>query len=318
MITGASNASVSMILIDARNGVVEQTRRHFYIACLLRIPNVVVCVNKMDLVGYDEKVYNKIKSDFNEIAVKAGFENQEVKFIPLAARDGDNVVFASLNMDWYKGETLLEYLENTPTLKAVKGASTRFPVQYVVRPHNQEFHDFRGYAGKIASGSFKVGDEITVLPSLKSSVVSSIRFYDEEKTVAHQNESVVITLADNIDISRGDMIVKQGECFSQLSKFNAVICWMDETSIVPGKLYLLQHGTNRVKAKVSAINSIIDIQTLEISTDKTSFSLNDIGEITLQTAKPIFADQYEKNQANGSFILIDEFTNGTVGIGFVS
>ena len=317
MITGASNASVSIILIDARHGVVEQTRRHFYIACLMRIPNVVVCVNKMDLVNFDEEIFSKIKSDFDAIINKIGFDAQVVKFIPIAARDGDNVVFSSLNMDWYKGETLLEFLENTPNVKQVASASTRFPVQYVIRPHKTEYHDFRGYAGKIASGDLKVGDEITVLPSLKSSVIQSIRSYDQEKNNAHEKESVVLTLKDNIDISRGDMIVRQGECFSQLSKFNAIICWLDENAMMPGKHYLLQHGTNRVKAKITTINSIIYITTLETSDNKSAFSLNDIGEISIQTARPIFADAYQKNQSNGSFILIDEGTNGTVGVGFV-
>jgi sulfate adenylyltransferase subunit 1 len=317
MITGASNSSLSMILVDARNGVIEQTKRHFYIASLLRIPQVIICVNKMDLVDFSETVFNDIKDDFSAIIKKVGVQGQKITFVPVAAKDGDNVVFSSLNMNWYKGQTLLEYLENTPALRTVDDVSSRFTVQYVIRPHKEAFHDFRGYAGKVASGKFKVGDEITVLPSLKASRIKSILFHDEERMEGNEKESIVITLDDNIDVSRGDMIVRQGECFSQVNTLEAVICWMDESSLVPGKLYFLQHGSNRVKAKVKGVNSILDIQTLESSMDKKIIALNDIGEVSLQLAKPIFADKYDENPANGSFILIDEFTNNTVAVGFL-
>ena len=317
MITGASNASVSLILIDARKGVIEQTKRHFYIASLLRIKHVVVCVNKMDLVQFDENIFESIKSDFESIVSKVGFRGQKVMFIPLAAKEGDNIVFSSVKMPWYKGETLLEFLENTSVAEDKKNAPARFPVQYVVRPHNDEFHDFRGYAGKIESGFFAKGEEIVVLPSLKSSKIKSIHIYNEEREEVLAKESVVITLEDDVDISRGNMLVKCPDGFKQSADLKATLCWMEETPGVAGKMYFLQHGPNKVKARLTAIGNIIDIHTLDTNTDKKNFQLNDIGEVDLKLAKPIFADVYDTNPANGSFILIDEFSNNTVAVGFV-
>ena len=317
MITGASNAGVSLILIDARKGVIEQTKRHFYIASLLRIKHVVVCINKMDLVDYDEQVFEKIKNDFETIVAKVGFAGQEVKFIPLVAKDGDNIVFSSKKMPWYKGEALLEFLENTSIAEDNKDAPARFPVQYVIRPHSSGFHDFRGYAGKVESGSFAKGEEVVVLPSLKNSKIKNIHLYTEEKEQVLAKESVVITLEDDVDISRGNMLVKCPDGFKQSGEFKATICWMDETPGAAGKMYLLQHGPNRVKAKLTIVNTILDIHTLDTHIDKKSFQLNDIGEVELKLAKPIFADVYNKNPANGSFILIDEFSNHTVAVGFI-
>jgi sulfate adenylyltransferase subunit 1 len=317
MITGASNASVSLILIDARKGVIEQTKRHFYIASLLRIKHVVVCINKMDLVKYDETVFEKIKLDFEAMVTKVGFEGQELKFIPLAAKEGDNIVFPSVRMPWYSGETLLECLENISVAADNKNAPARFPVQYVVRPHSDEFHDFRGYAGKVESGSFTKGEEVVVLPSLKSSKIKSIRVYDEEKTEVLAKESVIITLEDDVDISRGNMLVKCPDGFKQSVELKATICWMDDTQGAEGKMYFLQHGANRVKAKVTNVSRILDITSLETNSSKKVFQLNDIGDVGLRLAKPIFADLYDNNPANGSFILIDEFSNNTVAVGFV-
>lgn len=317
MITGASNAGVSLILIDARKGVIEQTKRHFYIASLLRIKHVVVCINKMDLVDYDEQVFEKIKNDFETIVAKVGFAGQEVKFIPLVAKDGDNIVFSSKKMPWYKGEALLEFLENTSIAEDNKDAPARFPVQYVIRPHSSGFHDFRGYAGKVESGSFAKGEEVVVLPSLKNSKIKNIHLYTEEKEQVLAKESVVITLEDDVDISRGNMLVKCPDGFKQSGELKATICWMDETPGAAGKVYLLQHGPNRVKAKLTVVNTILDIHTLDINIDKKSFELNDIGEVVLKLTKPIFADVYDKNPANGSFILIDEFSNHTVAVGFI-
>jgi sulfate adenylyltransferase subunit 1 len=317
MITGASNASVSLILIDARKGVIEQTKRHFYIASLLRIKHVVVCINKMDLVRYDENTYETIKKEFESIVAKAGFEGQKIKFIPLAAKDGDNIVFSSEMMPWYKGETLLEFLENIPVADNNKDAPARFSVQYVIRPHSDQFHDFRGYAGKVESGSFAKGETVVVLPSLKSSEIKDIRVYNDERNTASAKESVVITLENDVDISRGNMLVKHSDGFKQSARLKATICWMEETPGVAGKMYFLQHGPNRVKAKVTAIGRILDIHTLDTNTDKKTFQLNDIGEVELHLAKPIFADVYDSNPDNGSFILIDEFTNNTVAVGFV-
>lgn len=317
MITGTSNASVSLILIDARKGVIEQTKRHFYIASLLRIKHVVVCINKMDLAGFDQKIFENIKQDFEAMVTKVGFKGQEVKFIPLAAREGDNIVFSSVNMPWYDGETLLEFLENISVAADNKNAPARFPVQYVVRPHTDEFHDFRGYAGKVESGSFTKGEVVVVLPSLRNSKIKSIHNYDAEKEEVLAKESVIITLEDDVDISRGNMLVKCTDKFTQLTEFKATICWMDETPGEKEKMYFLQHGPNRVKAKITTVDGILDIHSLETNTDKKSFQLNDIGDIILKLAKPIFADLYDSNPANGSFILIDEFSNNTVAVGFV-
>ncbi len=317
MITGASNASVSMILVDARKGVIEQTKRHFYIASLLRIKHVVVCINKMDLVNYNISVFEDIKRDFEAIAAKVGFEGQEVKFIPLGAKDGDNIVFSSANMPWFKEKTLLEWLENIPVTENNKTAPARFPVQYIVRPHSNGFHDFRGYAGKVESGSFEKGEEVVILPSLRTAIIKSVYINNEEKDRAMAKESVVITLENDIDISRGDMLVKSRDGFKQWGELKATICWMDETPMIAGKMYWLQHGPNRVKAKVIAVNNILDIHTLETGTEKKSFQLNDIGEVALKLAKPVFADPYNDNPPNGSFILIDEFSNNTVAVGFV-
>jgi len=317
MITGASTAAVSLILIDARKGVVEQTRRHFYLASLLRIQQVIICINKMDLASYSQDVFEKIRADFVSMNEKIGSAGATITYIPVAAKDGDNVVFSSLNMDWYHGPTLLECLENTPATRKIAHAPFRFSVQYVIRPHSEEYHDFRGYAGKLTSGCVKTGDRVSILPSLKSSKIKSIIHDDSEKKEAGERESVVITLDDDIDVSRGDMIIKEGDSFSLLNRFDSVICWMGEAPLQVGRLYLLQHGTNRVKAKITAVLSILDINSLDDSTAKTTFGLNDIGKVSIQLAKPIFADQYEVNAPNGGFIIIDESTNGTVGVGFV-
>jgi sulfate adenylyltransferase subunit 1 len=317
MITGASRASVFLILIDARKGVIEQTKRHFYIACLLRIRHVIVCINKMDLAGFDEVLFEKIKNDFSSLADRTGFPEQEIHFIPVVAKDGDNIVFPSVKMSWYQRETLLELLENISISNNSLSLPSRFPVQYVVRPHSDEFHDFRGYAGMVSSGSFRPGDRITVLPGLRSSAIKDIHRYKESVPLATASDSVVITLEDEIDISRGNMIVKSSEVSYTKTEINATICWMDETPCIPGKMFLLQHGTNRVKAKLVSIGSIFDISLLQPAEGKKSFALNDIGDITLKLASPLFADLYNENPANGSFILIDEFTNNTVAIGFV-
>jgi sulfate adenylyltransferase subunit 1 len=317
MITGASNASVSLILIDARKGVIEQTKRHFYIASLLRIKQVIICINKMDLVEYDAEVFEKIRSEFASIIDKVGFEGQQIQFLPIAAKDGDNIVFTSVNMPWYKGETLLEILENIPVLEEKETGPARFPVQYVIRPHSDGFHDFRGYAGTMESGVLEKGDEVVVLPSLKSSRIKSISFYRQEQEKVQAKESAVITLEDDIDLSRGNMLVKCADGFKQSSELQATFCWMDEREGVAGKMYLLQHGSNRVKVKLVAINAVLDIHTLEQHTGENKLRLNDIGEVELKLAKPVFVDVYNENPLNGSFILIDEFSNNTVAVGFV-
>jgi sulfate adenylyltransferase subunit 1 len=317
MITGASNASVSLILVDARKGVIEQTTRHFYIASLLRIKQVIVCINKMDLVDYDQQRFEEIKSGFEKLVEKAGFEGQSVKFIPVAAKQGDNIVFSSIHMPWYTNETLLEVLENIPATDNDKNIPARFPVQFVIRPHLEEFHDFRGYAGKLNSGELSKGDEVVVLPSLKTTRIREIKCYEQSKENFKANESVVITLEDDIDVSRGNMIVRKSEQLLQTTELTATICWMDEQPGSAGKFYWLQHGPNRVKSKITNINTVLDILSLNNSIEKKSLGLNDIGEVNVKLARPVFADKFTDNPANGSFILIDEYTNNTVAVGFI-
>jgi len=317
MVTGASNAQVSLILIDARRGIVEQTHRHFFIANLLRIPYLVVCVNKMDLVDYSEARFNQIVEDFQQMLHNAGFKGQEVKFIPISSLYGENVASRTGAINWYNGSTLLEYLEQVSFDHEDNSHPARFPIQSVIRPRTTEYHDFRGFAGKVASGHFSVGDEVVSLPSGQKSRIKTIEQFEKQLTVAHARESVVITLEGEIDSSRGNMLVKTNEAPQQLKEISANICWMDQLPLAAGKTYLLQHGVNRVKAKVQQINYVTDVTNHVQVTDKTSMALNDIGRITLKTAAPVFADPYEKNPANGAFILIDEFNNTTVAVGFI-
>ncbi len=317
MVTGASNAQVSLILIDARRGIVEQTHRHFFIANLLRIPYLVVCVNKMDLVDYSEARFNQIVEDFQQMLNNAGFKGQEVKFIPISSLYGENVASRTGAINWYNGSTLLEYLEQVSFDHEDNSHPARFPIQSVIRPRTTEHHDFRGFAGKVASGHFAVGDEVISLPSGQKSRIKTIEQFEKQLTVAHARESVVITLEGEIDSSRGNMLVKTNETPQQLKEISANICWMDQQPLASGKTYLLQHGVNRVKAKVQQINYVTDVTNHVQVTDKHSMALNDIGRITLKTAAPVFADPYEKNPANGAFILIDEFNNTTVAVGFI-
>jgi sulfate adenylyltransferase subunit 1 len=319
MVTGASNTKVSMILIDARNGVLEQTFRHFFIASMLRIPKVIVCVNKMDLVGYSEERFNSIKADIQAIADKVSFSGQEVTFIPMSSLYGQNLSIKSTEMPWYSGNSLLEELEQFNPQSAITNPKfDRFPVQFVVRPKTEEFHDYRGYAGKIASGTFSVGEEVTVLPTGQSSKIATIEKFGTQLKTAGAKESVVITLETDVDVSRGNMLVKAHNQPNQLKEITARICWMDSQALVSGKTYILQHGINDSKAKIVSLNSKIDVVNQEtLIEDINSLKLNEIGEITLKTAKPIFADKYEDNPANGAFILVDDQTNSTVGVGFV-
>lgn len=319
MVTGASNTSVSIILIDARNGVIEQTKRHFYISSMLKIKNVIVAVNKMDLVGYSQERFEEIKSEFSALAEKISFEGQNITFIPLSSLYGENLVNKSTEMTWYEGDSLLETLENIHNSESIiQNSVARFPVQYVIRPKTEEFHDYRGYAGKVAGGTFFVGDLVEALPSGQVSKIKTIEKFGEQLESATSKESVVITLEDDIDVSRGNMLVKVGEQPEAKKEVTAQICWLDKTPLSSGKTYLLQHGINRVKAKVLAINDKIDVLTLNrFQNESDNIKLNEIGWISLKTASPIFADKFELNPANGAFILIDEQTNNTVGIGLV-
>ncbi|NLR57147.1 sulfate adenylyltransferase [Chitinophaga polysaccharea] len=317
MVTGASNAQVSLILIDARKGIVEQTHRHFFIANLLRIPYLVVCVNKMDLVDYSEARFNQIVEDFQVMLSNASFKGQEVKFIPISSLYGENVASRTGTISWYQGDTLLEYLEQVSFDHEDNQHPARFPIQSVIRPRTTEYHDFRGFAGKVASGHFNVGDEVISLPSGQKSRIKTIEQFEKQLTVARTRESVVITLEDEIDSSRGNMLVKTTDVPQQLKEVSANICWMDQQKLTNGKTYLLQHGVNRVKAKVQQIQYITDVTNHLQKADKTEMGLNDIGKVSIKTAAPIFADAYQNNPANGAFILIDEFNNTTVAVGFI-
>jgi sulfate adenylyltransferase subunit 1 len=315
MVTGASNTKVSMILIDARNGVLEQTYRHFFIASMLRIPKVIVCVNKMDLAGYSEVRFNEIKEAISALSSKVSFDGQVIEFIPMSSLYGQNISVKSTEMPWYTGHTLLEELQNTNFDETKKPA--RFPVQWVVRPKTEEFHDYRGYAGKIASGSFSVGDEVKVLPTDQVTKIATIEKFGEKLSSAGARESVVITLERDVDVSRGNMLVKTKSELEPLKEITARICWMDSNPLISGKNYTLQHGINDSKAKIMSLNSKNDVVNQTVITEGVNeLKLNEIGEITLKTAKPIFADKYEYNPANGAFILVDD-SNSTVGVGFV-
>lgn len=316
MITGASNAEASIVLIDARNGVIEQTKRHLFISNLLKIETVFVCINKMDLVGFDETVFNKIKKDTEEVAKKMGYEG-DLDFVPIAAKYGDNVVQPSAKMKWYSGPTLLEYLEDIPVHKKDDALPARLPVQFVIRPHSDQHHDFRGYAGKLSSGQLHVGQEVLVLPSSKTSKITKIYHAQTEVDSARSDESVTVELQDDVDISRGNMIVPVDASPAQANTFAATISWMDEQPLTTSKTFLLQHGVNVVKAKITGLQSKVDIHTLEELNEVSQFKLNDIGRVSIKTAKPIFADLYKDNPRNGAFILIDEFSNNTVAVGFI-
>lgn len=316
MVTGASGSQVSIILIDARKGVIEQTYRHFFINNLLRVKEIIVAINKMDLVQYSEEVYNKIKSDFEALNKKSAFGEQIVQYIPLSAINGENVAKKSSNMPWYVGDTILEHLENLNLKDLYEKTQVRFPVQTVIRPKTQNHHDFRGYAGKLYGNTLKVGDAVTVLPSFTESRISKIHFFDEQFDEAVVESSIVVELENDINIARGDMIVKSGELPQMDKKITATICWMDSKKLVSGAKYLIQHNTNVVLAKIDLIKNTIATD-YSGTTPSTSLSLNEIGEVEINLSKPIYFDTYIKNKSNGAFILIDTITNTTAGVGFI-
>ncbi|MCD8423384.1 GTP-binding protein [Tenacibaculum finnmarkense genomovar ulcerans] len=317
MVTGASNSQASIVLIDARNGVVEQTYRHFFINTLLRVKDVVIAVNKMDLVDFSEDKFNEIKKEIQDLASKSGYENQQITFIPISALKGDNVVKSSTKMPWYKGETLLNHLETLEFEDVSQTSQTRFPVQTVIRPKTEQYHDFRGYAGKIYGGDLAIGDTIMVLPSETKSKIKSIHFFDKEYQKATQGSSITITLDDNINISRGDMLVKENEEPTVAKQLNATICWMDKTPLQASSKYIIKHGVNEVQAKITALTSIIKTDFSGKEENPSQLILNAIGEVSLKVNKPLFFDSYSKNKATGSFILIDPKTNNTAGVGFI-
>jgi sulfate adenylyltransferase subunit 1 len=317
MVTGASTAQASIVLIDARNGVVEQTYRHFFINNLLRIKEVVIAINKMDLVDFSQEKYNIIKGEIEYLASKSEYKGQNLTFIPLSALQGDNVVEKSENTPWYTGETLLHHLENLDSEDISEVSQVRFPVQTVIRPKTEEFHDFRGYAGKIYGGDLEIGDEVLVLPSLTKSRIKGIHFFDKEYARAKSGSSVTITLEDNVNVSRGDMLVKVNE-EPQISKeLEATICWMDKEPLQASQKYFIKHGVNDVQAKITQLSSLIKTDFSGIEENPLELVLNQIGDIQLKLSKPLLFDAYKDNKSNGSFILINPKTNNTVGVGFI-
>ena len=317
MVTGASTAQLAILLVDARQGVIEQTRRHAFIANLLRIQHVVLAVNKMDLVDWSEEKYNEIVADFRTFASR--LDNiVEVTAIPMAARHGDNVVDKSAHMPWYQGPTLLYHLENVYIGAADNHVDARFPVQWVIRPQSDQWHDFRGYAGRVAGGVFKPGDEVQVLPSGFSTKVKAIHSYESELTEAFAPLSVTLTLEDDIDVSRGDRLVKKNNPPRSGQDLEAMICWFSsEKKLVPRGKYILRHTTREVQAFVSEVKYKVNINTLHKVEDDREFTMNDIGRISIRTSAPLFFDDYRRNRITGSFILIEPQTNETVAAGMI-
>jgi len=317
MVTGASTAQASIVLIDARNGVVEQTYRHFFINNLLRIKNVVIAINKMDLVNFSQEKFNNIKGEIEFLASKSEYKNQNLTFIPLSALEGDNVVSSSDKTPWYSGKTLLDHLEGLEIEDINEESQARFPVQSVIRPKTEEYHDFRGYAGKIYGGNFEVGDKIRVLPSQTTSTIKSIHFFNETYVEAKRGSAVTMTLADNVNVSRGDMLVKVNEEPTITKQLDATICWMDSAPLEVSQKYYIKHGVNDAQAKITQLSSIIKTDFSGKINNPSKLELNQIGDIQLKLSKPLLVDSFNQNKSNGAFILINPKTNNTVGVGFI-
>lgn len=311
MVTGASNSELIIILIDARNGVVEQTRRHSIIASLLQLPNIVVAINKMDLVDYDQDRYTEIIQDYEEVV--NALQLQNVTYIPISALDGDNIVDPSTYMSWYKGKTLLQLLETVPLNDQYNSAHARFPVQLVLRPQTAEYPDYRGYAGKVVSGTFKKGDKVTVLPSDIEATIKYVEVSNKESESITSPQSGVIHLEENIDISRGDTIVLKDDLLKVGQDIEAYVCWMDEKPLVTGKRYLLQHNSKVIPAVVKSLHYRLDVNTLEKENAPEKAGLNEIVAVQIKTASPLVYDAYNEIRNNGGAILIDETSYVTVG-----
>jgi sulfate adenylyltransferase subunit 1 len=316
MVTGASTANLAIILIDARKGVIEQTKRHSFIANLLRIQHLVVAVNKMDLVDFSQDVFDTIVSDFREFASR--LDNiVDITAIPISALNGDNVVDKSTNMPWYEGSTFLYHLENVYVGGEENHIDARFPVQWVIRPMSDEWHDFRGYAGRVAGGVFKPGDEVTVLPSGFKTRVKAIHSPDGEKEEAFAPQSICMTLTDEIDISRGDTLVKSNNPPRVDQDIEAMVCWFSSKPMPPRAKLVLRHTTLETKAIIQEVKYQVDVNTLHKIEGVDTLAMNDIGRITLRTAAPLIHDSYRRNRSTGSFILIDPGTNETVAAGMI-
>jgi len=315
MVTGASTANLAVVLIDARKSLVEQTCRHSYIASLLRIPHLVVCINKMDLIGYDEDVYNKIVEAYKAFASK--LEVTDLHFIPISALNGDNIVERSVNMPWYKGTTLLYLLENVHIASDYNHSDSRFPVQLVIRPQTKQHQDYRGYAGRVQGGVFRPGDEVKVLPSGFTTRIKTVELDGQVVEEAFSPMAVTMTLEDDLDISRGDMIVRPYNEPQTEQDIDLTICWMNQKPLQEGSLLLLRHTTRECKALVKTLLYKIDINTLERIENVSSLQMNDLARVSIRTSQPLFFDAYRRNRQTGSIILVDEGTNETVAAGMI-
>ena len=315
MVTGASTANLALILVDARKGVIEQTKRHTFIASLLQIPHVFVCINKMDLVDYSQEAYDRVVKEYTDFAAKLNV--QDVRFIPMSALHGDNVVTRSEHMTWYEGGTLLHNLETVHISADYNLRDCRFPVQTVIRPHTDEYHDFRGYAGRVAGGIFKKGDNVVALPSGLESTISGIHTLTAELDEAFPPMSVTITLEDDIDISRGDMLVRSENRPDGQQDLDVMLCWLNATPPRPRAKYVLRQTTADARAMITEIQYKMDINTLHRLEDDKDIKMNDIARVKIRSTKPIFADEYNQNRVTGSLILVDEATNETVAAGMI-
>lgn len=317
MVTGASTAQAAIILVDARRGVVEQTYRHYFINDLLRVDEVVVAINKMDLVGFDEGRFREIERDIRALSRKHENPRQRLTVIPVSALHGDNVVEASAKTPWYEGPTLLEHLESIGAQQERAGERTRFVVQTVIRPKTEEYHDFRGFAGRVYGAPLEVGEDITVLPSRRTSRVKAIYYAGAELAAAPHMSSVTVTLEDEVNVSRGDMIVRTAEAPALSKRVRATVVWMDDRPLRPGDKFTLQHGVNRVLAKAATLLHRTRPDYSGADTEATELGLNDIGEVELVLNRPIYADAFAAHRSNGAFILVSPATNHTAGVGFV-
>lgn len=322
MVTAASTANLAIILIDARKGVLTQTRRHSYLAQLVGIPHIVVAINKMDLVDYSQAEFERIRASYLEFAEQINLQRsgRDITFVPMSALNGDMIVDRGDSMPWYQGPTMLELLEAAPAAHSERAEPFRFPVQFVCRPQasdNPELHDFRGFMGRVESGDIQVGDEVTALPSGLSSRVKAIQLGEAKLEQAITEQSVTLLLADEIDISRGDMIVRKSEAPTPVKQINAMVCWLSETALSPARTYIIRHTTRETKAKVGEIAYKIDVNTTEQLAAEGSLGMNDIASISFKLAQPLMVDSYENNRATGAFIIIDEASNNTVGAGMI-
>lgn len=316
MVTGASTADIALVLVDARMGVLEQTRRHAFISSLLQVPHLVLVVNKMDLVDYSEDAYDQIVGEFRDFASR--LDIADLRFVPVSALEGDNVVEPSVNMPWYDGSPLLKIMEDIHVASDRNLIDARFPVQYVIRPHRAEFHDYRGYAGQVASGVFRPGDEVIALPSGFKSRITAIDTFDGRVDEAPTPMSVVIRLEDNIDLGRGDMLARPHNQPMVGQDIDAIVAWMSESvELKPGAKYAIKHTTRWARALVTDLRYRFDVTTLHRDEEATSLGLNEIGRIRLRTTAPLFFDEYRRNRETGSFILVEEATNNTVGAGMI-